>query len=302
MAAEPVRERDVDRAAAAWLVRLDGPGLDDAERRGFRAWHDADPAHAAAFERARHLWSGLGAAAAGLDRTTRQRRRRRVAVVVSLVLAAAIDGLLLRPGANLATPHAAIETVTLADGSRLTLDGDSAADIAMDPAARRVTLRRGRAFFEVEPDAGRPFVVVAGPVAAEVLGTAFMVDRHGGGVSILVERGRVAVSLAGERVELAAGERVEVDDHLGPPAPAALASALAWRRGLMVFEDRTLAEVAAELDRSTRARVVIPQASVRELVLSGIFRADDPDAILDAIRTGLGLGVARLGVATVIYR
>lgn len=302
MAADPTLKAETDRAAAGWLIRLGSPALDDVDRRAFRAWLDADPAHAAALDEARRLWTGLAGAASDVERSIRRRRRRRAFLALAACLLAALAGLSLRPGADYATAHGETATVTLADGSRLTLDGDSAADVEIDARLRRVDLHRGRAFFEVTPDAARPFVVSAGPVETAVLGTAFAVERRGDAVEVVVERGRVEVR-ADDAVELGPEQRVTAaGDRIGAPEPAALATALAWRRGLMVFEDRTLGEVAEELGRATGARLVIPQASVRALRLSGVFREDRPAAVLDAIESALGLHTARLGVATVIYR
>lgn len=302
MAANRRAQAEIDRAAAAWLIRLGRPALAETDRRAFRAWLDADPAHAAAFEEARSLWDGLGPTAARVETAVLGRARRRLALAAAVCLGIALGAVLLRSGADVATPHGTVETVALADGSRMTLDGDSAADLRLDPALRRVTLRRGRAFFDVAPDPGRPFVVVAGTVETAVRGTAFSVERQGDTVAVVVERGRVAVTDgAGATAEVAAGQRIEAGAApLGPPGPASLAAALAWRRGLMVFEDRTLGEVAAALDRATGAPVLIPQPAVRALRLSGVFRGDRPAAVLDAIEAGLGVRIVRLGLATVI--
>lgn len=300
MEKDPKAAAEIDRAAAGWLTRLGSPALDDDDRRAFRAWLEVDPAHAAALEAARRLWEGLDAPAAGLAAAE---RRRRCGMLAAAAVCLLVAGALLRDGADHETGAGEQATFTLPDGSRMTLDGNSAADIALDAATRRVTLRRGRAFFEVTPDAARPFMVTAGEVETRVLGTGFAVDRGAGAVAVVVERGRVAVREAGAAVELAAGQTVTVSaDGLGVPEPAAMGSALAWRRGLMVFEDRTLAEVAAELGRAGVGRVVIPQAGVRELRLSGVFREDDPTTVLDAIEAGLGVRTARLGVATIMYR
>lgn len=302
MAGDPTLKAETDRAAAAWLIRLGSPALDDADRRAFRAWLDADPAHAAALDEARRLWSGLAAAAPDVERAVGRRRRRRAGLALAACLAAALAALSLRPGADHATPRGEVLTVTLADGSLLTLDGDSAADVEIDADARRVTLRRGRGFFEVTPDPTRPFLVLAGPVETAVLGTAFAVDRRGDRVEVVVEHGRVEVR-ADATINLGPEQRATaVAGRIGAPEPARLVQDLAWRRGLMVFEDRTLGEVAEELGRATGARLVIPQASVRALRLSGVFREDRPAAVLDAIESVLGLRTARLGVATVIYR
>lgn len=308
MTRDPTAQAEIDRAASAWLIRLGSPALDDAGRQAFRAWLDADPAHGRAFETARRVWDGLSAPATALAETERRRARRRSRrraglAATAVVGVALLVGAVLHDGADHATGYADRETVVLADGSRMTLDGNSAADVAVDGATRRVTLRRGRAFFEVTADPDRPFVVRAAGFETVVLGTAFAVDLQGTAVAVVVEHGSVAVrDAAGDAVELSAGEQVAARDRIGVPEPARLASALAWRRGLMVFEDRTLGEVVAELDRATGRRILVPQASVRSLRLSGVFREDDPETVLAAIAAALGVRVVGLGVATVLYR
>ncbi|PZQ50683.1 MAG: iron dicitrate transport regulator FecR [Rhodovulum sulfidophilum] len=301
MATNETAQAEIDRVAAGWLVRLGSPALDDADRRAFRAWLEADPAHGAAFEAARDVWAGLGVPAAALARSDRRRRRWR-AGALALAGCAVAAVLILPRGADHATPDGLRRTVLLADGSRMMLDGDSAADVRVDSASRRVALLRGRAFFDVAPDPSRPFVVTAGGLEATVLGTGFAVDRGGAEVTVVVDHGRVSVRAAdGASAVLTGGERVTAGATLGPPEAARPEVALAWRRGLMVFENRTLGEVVPELERAG-GPIVIPQASVRALRLSGVFREDDPGAVLDAIEAGLGLRTARLGVATVIFR
>ncbi|HMR60004.1 FecR/PupR family sigma factor regulator, partial [Amaricoccus sp.] len=56
----------MDREAAAWVVRLGSPALDDADRLAFREWLDSDPAHPDAFAAAGGPWHALEAAAAGV--------------------------------------------------------------------------------------------------------------------------------------------------------------------------------------------------------------------------------------------
>jgi transmembrane sensor len=48
---------------------------------------------------------------------------------------------------------------------------------------------------------------------------------------------------------------------------------------------------------------VAPDATVRAMRLSGVFRSDDPTAVIDAMRASLGLKTVSLpGIATLVYR
>ena len=70
-----------------------------------------------------------------------------------------------------------VQNVQLPDGSRAVLDADSAIAVRFNAHAREIELLRGRAWFEVSPDAQRRFSVRAGNGVIEDISTAFTVAR-----------------------------------------------------------------------------------------------------------------------------
>ncbi|MCP2937671.1 FecR domain-containing protein, partial [Salmonella enterica subsp. enterica serovar Typhimurium] len=64
-------------------------------------------------------------------------------------------------------------TVTLDDGSRVTLNTDSAIDEQYTGQERRIVLRRGEILVEVSADPQRPFVVESRHATARALGTQY---------------------------------------------------------------------------------------------------------------------------------
>jgi len=170
---------------------------------------------------------------------------------------------------------------------------------------RQIRLSRGRVWFDVARD-GRQFRVVAGAVEARDIGTAFAVERASDRITVTVEQGRVFVTsdVAAPPVTLDAGQSVSVERGL-PSAPRNVdpETMLAWHRGLIVFDRASLGAVAEELDRMRPGRVLVTDESLRKLVLSGVFRADDPDAIIGALRDALGVKTTTIpGLATLIHR
>lgn len=87
--------------------------------------------------------------------------------------------------------------IYLPDGSYVILKKNSRLEYIPDFEGdlREVRLE-GEAYFDVQPDAERPFMVYAGGVTTRVLGTAFSISSHAEqhDFSITVTRGRVAVS------------------------------------------------------------------------------------------------------------
>lgn len=154
---------------------------------------------------------------------------------------------------------------TLPDGTRLTLDAASRAEVAYDRTQRRVRLLQGAAFFDVVRDADRPFVVDARHLRVTVLGTRFAVDIREGGpegteIAVGVESGRVRVAPqdgSWPAVELVAGESLRSLPARPPSMQADPAvRTAAWREGWLGFRDAPLGQVVQRLQRYTGQAVV----------------------------------------------
>ena len=84
-------------------------------------------------------------------------------------------------------------SLTLADGSTVDLNARSKLRIEFSGAERRVELLDGQALFQVAKDKDRPFIVRSGDATVRAVGTQFDVYRKGGGTTVTVLEGRVAV-------------------------------------------------------------------------------------------------------------
>ncbi|NEW86968.1 DUF4880 domain-containing protein [Rhodopseudomonas sp. WA056] len=315
------------REATEWFVRLNNPLADVETRRAYQAWLMADPTHPAAMQDVTDLWGALDQpaarlAASGWHRAAavaapQPRKRARIGMrlaAVTMVAAVVVGvtlwrdpGLIDRAFADVATRPGERREARLADGSLAVLDGDTALTSKMVGDRRVVTLLRGRIWFDVVADRARPFIVHAGPIDVQVHGTAFEVDREAAAVT--VEHGRVAVSAADANtgrgpVDLTDWQRVALQDgDSGTATPVDPEQAFAWRRGLIVVDRAPLSQVVKELDKMAPGHVLIVDPELRRLTLSGTFRADDPGAVLEALRSTLGVRTLSVpGFATLIYR
>jgi RNA polymerase sigma factor (sigma-70 family) len=186
----------------------------------------------------------------------------------------------------------------LPDGSSLLLDALSSARVQYFAARRLVQLAQGAAFFEVERDAARPFVVEAGDVRVTVLGTRFGVeitpmpdgvDR----VSVQVASGRVRVERDGVAVhELTAGQALQWRTGQAHPQFSAVEMAASWRHGELVFVNATLGEALQRLSRyAPFALEASPEAAV--LPLNGRVRIAQAQAWVQALPRALPVQVRR---------
>jgi transmembrane sensor len=259
---------------------------------------------------------------AEVDRTVRARRRRRRAMCASAGVVAMACGLWLFTGAspNAGARGAPTAVVTepnrqvLPDGSVVLLREGAVIATDFSPQARRITLRRGEAHFEVVKDAARPFVVSATGVDVRAVGTAFSVGLGGGGVEVLVDHGRVAVEPVATAAALVdAGQRARVPSAGAAPvvsdlSKAELAHALAWRAPQIEFSRTPLAEavalINARLAPASQRRIEADpaDAALRELRLSGFLAADNAEGFLRLLENNFGVEADRSGTGAIVLR
>ena len=308
----------VKDAATAWFVHLRDEAASDGDRAAFEAWRQADPAHAEAYREIERLWAGLDridrradgrngadgtqaamAGPASLPASpSRRRALRRMAVAASVAVAAGAGAYgLTGPGrfADHRTGPGEQRRIVLADGSSAHLNTATALSLDLTADSRRVTLHTGEAYFEVARDAARPFVVDAAVGRIEALGTAFSVRHREGTVEVIVTEGKVAVSDRGRAAAVVAvGQGVRVTEAgVAAIAEADAATALAWRRGRLVFDNRPLGEVLGELERYRRGRIVILDGAVEALPVTGSFAVADTDTALETIARTLPVRLRR---------
>jgi transmembrane sensor len=186
-------------------------------------------------------------------------------------------------------------TVTLADGTTLTLDTDSAADIRYTESARRVRLVRGAIMVTTgHADIGmRRFFVDTTQGTLEALGTRFAVRQDAADARLDVFEGAVRIEPADapqNSVVLHAGERARFDRrHIQSPAKLRADDA-AWTDGLIVASAMRLADFLDELARY-RHGIVRCDASIADLRLSGTYPLDDTDRVLAALTYSLPVRV-----------
>lgn len=301
------RDRRTLEAAADWLLRLHANPDDDRTHAAFVDWLSADPSHVEAWRRVGGSWQRLGdlAPGAGVSRASgrsagRPRAVSRRGVAWSVLAVSALAACLLLavgPGLRMAvtadqwTATAEARDVSLPDGSVVHLGGRSAIRVDMSAGSRSVDLVAGEAFFDVAPDAERPFIVTAGDVRVAVLGTAFDVRLSAQAVTVAVGRGTVSVEAAGwPAARLTAGQTVRVDRQRGAPVLGMVADGdvAAWREGYLFVERMTVAEVTGEIARYHPGWIVLADRDLAERRVTGLYNLRDPDAALRAVVEPVG--------------
>lgn len=279
--ADQMSEHETDpifMEALEWLVRLNDEAATPVDRDAFAVWFAADPAHAAAFERAQALWDRFDVVKPEYERLRRSGSpSRRSLLLGGLALVAAAPFAWHLVGADFLADHRTDigerRSFTLADGSLVELGSYSALSVDLSPAERRLTLHRGQAFFTVAADPARPFIVTAGPGTARALGTRFDVKLVDKTATVTVMEHAVAVARGGAPAQrVASGWQIRYDDNgSDQPQRADLAAVEAWRNDRIVFEDVPLRVVLRELERYRRGRILLMDESLGDMPVTAVF-------------------------------
>lgn len=321
----------IDDAAQDWFLLLRSSAADDAMRRRFQAWFEADPRHAAAYREVAALWSDIGDLENAFAAAPAVPERRRYAVLsgrawrkpvlwfgTGLAAACVALAMFLAPPllVSLTADHVTAageqQRIDLPDGSVAWLNTDTAIEVRYRAEERLVELLKGEAQFEVRRDLGRPFSVLAADGRSTALGTVYGVRLADGGAIVSVVEGRVQVrSPADEptggdprhQAVLTAGQAVAYGEGAPPgPVETARRNAVAWREGHIAIDDLPLAEALSEIDRYHPGRIVTLSDLSDADHVTGRLSIRDLDAGLDALAAAQGLSLIRISDYLVLVR
>jgi len=206
-----------------------------------------------------------------------------------------------------ATAPGETRTVTLSDGSTVSLDVASSIEVKLQQHERAIRLTSGRAYFQVAHDAARPFAVTVEDVRTVALGTEFQVQEERGQVTVTLFEGSVLVSdVAAAQPEwqakLVPGEQLRVASGASAPQRRSINGQViaSWLRGRHVFEATPLAEAIDEINRYSVRKLRLGDPSLADLRIGGNFIAGDSESIAAAISAALPVDLVQGGDREII--
>ncbi|GAB5518440.1 MAG: hypothetical protein RhofKO_06910 [Rhodothermales bacterium] len=200
-------------------------------------------------------------------------------------------------------------TVTLPDGSMVTLNAASTLTFAEAEGERRAVLT-GEAFFDVAHDAERPFVVETFNAEVTVLGTQFNTrawpDDADAATQVAVQEGRVQLAhpTTEQAVILTAGLASYLAEGAMQPAPAdsvGVWMSPVWMQDGIAFRARPYADIFAELER--RFNVEITAESAIEARQRSIYKQEIRSArdVLNDLTAGTTLNYRATSTGFEVY-
>lgn len=194
------------------------------------------------------------------------------------------------------TPAATTTLVTLGDGTRVMLNANSTLEYPAsfyDAEVREVRLK-GEAHFEVTKNPHRPFVVKAGEMQTQVLGTIFDVKAYRKDApKVTLMQGKVKVSNADTEVEMRPGQTATLQSDKIVVSKAS-PSASDWLEGDFDMDQVTLAEAMSDIGAWYNKTVVFQsQANMDKLIHFRFSRRASLQEIITALNE---MGVAKVRI------
>ncbi|MEJ5057035.1 MULTISPECIES: FecR family protein [unclassified Pseudomonas] len=303
---DPVSEQAID-----WMVRLRASTPTPALEERFTTWLSEDPAHAQAWAKMQERIGGSFNTVRALDRRlpghsehARQlllqpQTSRRDALRVIAGLGLLGGGLWLGARsplgdslfADLHTARGQRESFHLADGSRLSLNADSAVDLQFDENQRLVILRHGELIIQVAPDPKRPLRVRTTQGEIRALGTRFLVSQEQDASRVVVLEHSVEARLFdGTRRDLQEGESALLYARRIDPVVGDQRYRADWLSGRLNVLDEPLVKVVDALRPYSRGFVRV-SPEVRDLRVQGVFPLNDPERTFAALAETLPIRV-----------
>lgn len=275
------------QVAIGWFIQIKDAEADDPIRSKFEQWLMANTAHQQAYADVSKVWASFDSPHdlakladtadqdAFFQKSTQSKKIKNVIAGALATIAIGMGGFL-----GLQTWHAQpvmqmvaqvevgqVKAQRLEDGTLMTMNTGTDIEVTYYRDRRLVTLKRGEAIFEVARDESRPFIIDSGKAKITVLGTRFAVNRLHRLVRISVDHGSVKVEpqhVEGSHANaliLHDGEVAEMkQDHTKPVRSHQQASdAFAFEKGMVIFEEADLDEIAETLSRYRKLPLVAEQ-------------------------------------------
>ena len=244
-----------------------------------------------------------------------------IAVAASVLLLLGLGYYLLSYKSAPIAPQASLITtkrgsksnITLPDGSLVFINAGTRLSYSKSfgDQLREVYLE-GEAYFDVIPDASRPFLVRTKNMTVKVVGTSFNVKAYpeSDNTETTLIKGIVEVSLARDstkKIVLRPNEKLTVINEKQPPQQKSgvvakiikptvtiteinkpfgdsVALEVQWTRNRLAFDNMKLGDVAAELSRWYNVSVTVTDDHLRNKEYSGIFEDESIQQVIEALK------------------
>ncbi len=294
--------------AAEWFAVLGSGQENTTETEQWQTWLNAHPDHRAAWSRVEYFtgkFHNLPANAASAALNTPDFYRRRTLKALALFGVIGLSGWRISREdyfkeltADYQTALGITKTITLADGSKVTLDTNSAFNVKFTPTVRQMQLVTGEIYIETAPDNSgqhRPFVVDSQEGRVMALGTRFSVRQQKGYSQVNVYADAVEIRPAkpnASQLILKTGQATRFTQEHIDTLESVNAERPAWTQGILLADNMPLSEFLLQVNRY-RHGYISCDPQIAGLRIVGAYPLNNTDRILATLEQTLPVKITR---------
>lgn len=198
------------------------------------------------------------------------------------------------------TPEGSRTQITLPDGSHVWLNAESSLKFKIPfNKKRREVLLSGEAYFDVQKNKKSPFIVHSGNTSVKVLGTKFNYKayKEDSNIEVSLSEGKVQLEVLKANNEnnyiLNSGDRAVVDKASGTTniTNEKLEKYTDWHKGLLVFDDALISDVAKNLSRWYGIDAVIEDPTIVNYRITTTFENESLQQVIDLLKLSSPLDI-----------
>ena len=314
--AENMIDNSMIEKAVEWHLQLHSSAASDADRANFATWQHQNPAHALAYKRIENMWGKFAvieptAAKASIESVLKSGKAiKKIAqhgkgIALGFVaLVSSYSALQTQPVQIwLAENKTAIgeqRSITLADGSTLMLNTNTALDIDFSDHQRLIKLYQGEVLITVAKDKSRPLIIATAQGTARALGTKFNVKTNAETTQVAVVESKVetctkpslfsfsqksCITLYPDQSTSFSAKQLDAVSNVDAEGIAG------WSTGTLSIDNQPLNQVLAELQRYSPAQIQFNEDEISQLRVSGVLPLNDMAQSLNLLASKLPIQI-----------
>jgi len=163
----------------------------------------------------------------------------------------------------------------------------------MGAGSREVTLQ-GEAFFSVQRDESRPFIVKLHEGQVEVLGTSFNIKTKIDGTTVHVKTGKVKWNYGNNQSQIMTKNMLANYSKDKAFSIRNSQNADFWRTKTLSFDEASFSEVLQDLKKHFDVQLIVNNPTLNDCPFSSTFKNAKLDEVLAALETIFNLEVVKL--------
>ena len=313
--------------AIEWHLLLHSSEVTEEDRTQFSAWCKLSPQHQMAYERLENLWdkfdgieptlakvsleSTLSPAKSTANTQSKYLKNPSKGTTLGLLAILFSYGLYHSQPAQIwlaqnKTQIGQQQHITLADGSELTLNTDTALDIDFTGQLRNIKLYKGEVFIKVAKDKTRPLIISTNQGSARALGTQFNVHLIEDSEPIMTQVAVVESSVEvcnkpslfnfnkPECKQVHAGQLGQYTKNKNLAITSADSQSISsWITGTIALDNQPLPKVLHELQRYSQLHFIFDAATLADMRVSGVLPLNDMNKCLSLLSEKLPIQTRR---------